>query len=96
MAPKMKSHDKILSGLQLIHTKWINNVIQINMPIPSVLFFFSSFLSHGDSYRSLANRFHLSPAKVHQAVRETCKAIAEVLTPIEMLPPTTEDWIKIE
>ena len=38
----------------------------------------------------------MSPAKVHQAVKETCKAIAEVLILIEMPPPTKEDWIRIE
>ena len=38
----------------------------------------------------------MSPAKVHQIVKNTCQAIAEVLTPIEMAPPTEEDWIQIE
>ena len=57
---------------------------------------FCSFLLHGDSFRGLANRFRMSPAKVHQAVSETCQVIAEVLTLIEMAPPTEDDWIRIE
>ena len=71
-------------------------LICLHINIKWYIFFLCSFLSHGDSYRSLANRFRISPAKVHQAVRETCQAIAEVLTPIEMAPPTREDWIRIE
>ena len=38
----------------------------------------------------------MSPAKVHQIIKNTYQAIAEVLTPIEMAPPTQEDWIRIE
>ena len=53
------------------------------------LFFLCSFLLHGHSYRRLANRFRISPAKVHQAVKETCQAT-------EIAPPTKENWIHIK
>ena len=58
--------------------------------------FYFSFLAHGDSYRSLGNRFRISPAAISHIVRDTCIAIWTALVPTEMPTPTQEDWIKIE
>ena len=61
-----------------------------------LIFYFFSFLAHGDSYRSLANRFRMSTATVSHIVRDTCIGIWSALQPTEMPVPSTEDWIKIE
>ena len=58
--------------------------------------FSCSFLTHGDSYRSLENRFRISAAKISQIVPETCIAIWKALLPTEMPPPKREDWERIE
>ena len=38
----------------------------------------------------------MAPSTVHTIVKETCKAISDVLDPIVMPAPTKEDWNKIE
>ena len=44
----------------------------------------------------LANRFRVGVSKVHEIVHEVCDAIWDVLQPLEMAPPTEDDWKRIE
>ena len=53
-------------------------------------------LSTGNSYQTLANRFQVSISKVHEIVHEVCDALWDVLQPLEMAPPTENDWTRIE
>ena len=53
-------------------------------------------MAHGDSYRSLGNRFRIAPSTIHNIVKETCNAIWDALLPTEMPPPTEDDWKRIE
>ena len=58
--------------------------------------FYCSFLATGDSYQTLANRFRVGVSKVHEIVHEVCDTIWDVLQPLEMAPPTEDDWKRIE
>ena len=58
--------------------------------------FHCSFLATGDSYQTLANRFRVGVSKVHEIIHEVCDAIWDVLQPLEMAPPTEQDWQRIE
>ena len=58
--------------------------------------FYCSFLATGDSYQTLANRFRVGVSKVHKIIHEVCDAIWDVLQPLEMAPPTEQDWQRIE
>ena len=55
-----------------------------------------SFLSTGDSYNSLAARFHMGVSTVHYIIKWTCSIIWQVLYPVELKPPEEEDWKRIE
>ena len=55
-----------------------------------------SFLAHGDSYGSLANRFRLGTSTIHGIIPETCNAIYQVLQPIVLKEPDATDWARIE
>ena len=44
----------------------------------------------------MENRFRISAAKISQIVPATCRAIWTALLPTEMLPPTRQDWERIE
>ena len=58
--------------------------------------FHCSFLATRDSYQTLANRFRVGVSKVHKIIHEVCDAIWDVLQPLEMAPPTEQDWQRIE
>ena len=60
------------------------------------LFSLVSFLAHGDSYRSLSNRYRIAPATVHKILKETCATIWDCLVDTELPEPTTEHWREIE
>lgn len=53
-------------------------------------------MAHGDSYVTLQDRFRIGHTTVGLIVRHTCDIIWNILQPIDMAPPTREDWIKIE
>ena len=55
-----------------------------------------SFLVTDDSYQTLVNRFRVRVSKVHEIVHEVCVAIWDVLQPLEMAPPTEDNWKRIE
>ena len=55
-----------------------------------------SFLTHGDSYGSLANRFQLGTSTIHGIIPETCNAIYQVLQPIVLKEPDATDWARID
>ena len=62
----------------------------------SILHIICSFLAHGDSFRSLANRFRLGTSTVHNIVKETCAAIWDSLVEKEMSPLHKKDGKKLK
>ena len=54
------------------------------------------YLASGESQQSLSWSFRLGRTTVSKIVRETCEAIWKVLSPIYLLPPSTEqEWKQI-
>ena len=50
----------------------------------------------GDSYNTLAIRFHLGVSTVHYIIKDTCQAIGDELKGEFMPIPKMQDWRKIE
>ena len=63
---------------------------------PIISFQIYSYLSHGDSYSSIATRFRLGPSTVYGIVPQTCEAIWEVLHLIVLKEPDNTTWVNIE
>ena len=59
-------------------------------------YFSFSFLGHGDSYASLANRFRLGTSTIHNIIPDTCNAVYEVLQPLVLQGPDNAEWKRIE
>ena len=59
-------------------------------------YFSFSFLGHGDSYASLANRFRLGTSTIHNIIPDTCNAVYEVLQPLVLQGPDNAEWQRIE
>ena len=55
-----------------------------------------SFLGHGDSYASLANRFRLGTSTIHSIIPDTCNAVYEVLQLIVLQGSDNAAWQRIE
>lgn len=55
-----------------------------------------SFLAVGDSLKSLHYNFRVGVSTARKMIAETCDALWEVLQPIYMKFPDTQDWYKIE
>ena len=55
-----------------------------------------SFLATGDSFVTLAGRFRVGASTVHRAIKKTCQAVWDILSPTYMKPPTRQDWQRIE
>ena len=55
-----------------------------------------SFLATGNSFWTLHTRFRRGASTIPQIVYEVCDSIYEVLQPIDMSPPSEEDWKQIE
>lgn len=58
-------------------------------------FLFFSFLASGDSFYSLATSLRVGTSTVQGIVRETCKALWDVLQPLVMPTPNEDKWKKI-
>ena len=94
-------HDKILSGLLLIPlpsgSTMSEGLICLNINIKWYIFFLCSFLSHGDSYRSLANRFRISPAKGPSSSEKNMSGYyRSTHLQLKWLHLQGRDWIQIE
>lgn len=54
------------------------------------------FLGTGNSFASIASTFFLGQSTVGAIVEDTCKAVANVLSPVYFRTPTTADeWREI-
>ncbi|GIY75387.1 putative nuclease harbi1 [Caerostris extrusa] len=53
------------------------------------------YLVSGDSYKSLETIFHISISSICRIVRETCKALLNVLQPMVLPVPTEDQWRRI-
>lgn len=54
------------------------------------------FLATGDSFRSLSYNFFIGESTVGKICHEVCKVLAEVLSPIYLkMPSTQEEWLAI-
>lgn len=60
----------------------------------AILFFFR-FLATGDQVTSIAFAHRIGESTVYQIIKETCREIVKVLSPIYLKPPKKKDWIKI-
>jgi len=57
--------------------------------------FGNRYLATGQHFSALHFEFLVGVSTIAMIVRETCKVLWEILQPIEMAEPTTNDWLNI-
>ena len=87
--------DHLLSLVEPAITKQNNNYCQ-SISAAEQLCLTIRFLASGDSQESLSFAFQIGRSTVSEIIQETCKAIYNILAPIYLKPPSSQqEWKKI-